>query len=177
MAAARKLFYGKGIHATGVEELAEVAGVSKRTLYKLFGSKDDLVAAYLTWMSKQAPTNERRLDRTDLTPRERLLALFDRPAPAQVVRGCPIHNAAVEITEPGHPGRAVISAHKSALLSTLIDIATQAGAENPEALGQQLFVLFEGACALGTSIGDLTSYDYARPVAHGLIERALPPQR
>jgi AcrR family transcriptional regulator len=155
-----------------VEKLAEVAGVSKRTLYKLFGSKDDLVATYLTWMSQQAPTNERYLERTDLTPRERLLALFDRPNLSAAVRGCPIHNAAVELTDPTHPGRAVILAHKQTFLHRLVDTAQEAGAEDPEALGRHLFVLFEGATALGTSIGDIASYDYARPVAHALIEQS-----
>jgi AcrR family transcriptional regulator len=170
---ARALFYRQGIHATGVEQLAEAAGVSKRTLYQLFGSKDGLVAAYLTWMSEHAPTNERYLRRVDLTPRERLLALFGRPTSAAAVRGCPIHNAAVEITNPRHPGAAVIHAHKEGFLRQLVDTATQAGAPDPETLGRQLFVLFEGATALGTSTGELASYDYARPVAQALVDQAL----
>jgi len=174
LAAARTLFYRRGIHATGVEELVEVAGVSKRTLYKLFGSKDDLVATYLTLMSQQAQTNERHLQRTDLTPRERLLALFERPSLSAAARGCPIHNAAVELTDPAHPGRAVILAHKQTFLQGLVDTAREAGADDPEALGRHLFVLFEGATALGTSIGDIASYDYARPVAHTLIEQSIP---
>lgn len=174
LATACTLFYRQGIHATGVEQLAEVAGVSKRTLYKLFGSKDDLVAAYLTWMSEHAPTNEQYLRRTDLAPGERLLALFGRPSSAVAVRGCSIHNAAVEITDPRHPGSAVIHAHKEGFLRQLVDTAAQAGAGDPETLGHQLFVLFEGATALGTSIGELASYDYARPIAHALVSEALP---
>lgn len=173
LVAARALFYGQGIHATGVEQLAEAAGVSKRTLYQLFGSKDGLVAAYLTWMSQHAPTNERHLRRAGLTPRERLLALFGRPTSSVAVRGCPIHNAAVEITNPRHPGAAVIHAHKEGFLRQLVDTAAQAGARDPETLGRQLFVLFEGATALGTSTGELASYDYARSVAQALVDQAL----
>jgi AcrR family transcriptional regulator len=177
LATARTLFYGQGIHATGVEELADVAGVSKRTLYSLFGSKDNLVATYLTWMSEQAQTNERRLERTDLGPRERLLALFDRPSLSAAVRGCPIHNAAVELTDPSHPGRAIILAHKEAFLRRLVDTAREAGADDPEALGRHLFVLFEGAAALATSIGDVASYDYAKPVADALVDQHIPLRR
>ena len=61
--------YRHGSQATGVEELAGVAGVAKRTLYKLFTSKDQLVAAYLERMGQDLATNERYLLRVDLPPR------------------------------------------------------------------------------------------------------------
>jgi AcrR family transcriptional regulator len=170
LAAAMTLFYRRGIQATGIDELADVAGVSKRTLYKLFASKDELVAAYLERMSREAPSNERYLMRRDLAPRDRLLALFRRPRAAVVVRGCPIHNAAVELSDPTHPAHRVILAHKRTFLGQLVDTAREAGVPDPETLGHQLFVLFEGATALATSIGSMESYDYARPVAVTLID-------
>ncbi|MFJ1703764.1 TetR/AcrR family transcriptional regulator [Kitasatospora sp. NPDC088346] len=172
LSAASTLFYRHGINATGIGELVEVAGVSKRTLYQLFGSKDELVAAYLRRMSASRHLIERCLDRADLTPRERLVALFDRPRPT--FRGCPLHNAAVELTEPGHPGRPVIVAHKRAFLDRLTDTARAAGARDPQALGHRLFVVFEGAMALATSTDDRNAFDYARPVALALIEEAVP---
>lgn len=174
LGAATTLFYRHGIHATGVEELAAVAGVSKRTLYKLFNSKDELVAAYLERMSREIVVPSRRAkEGPDLAPRERLLALFDRPR-AALSRGCPLHNAAVELTEPGHPAHPVILAHKLNFLRLLIDTARQANASDPEALGRELFVLFEGATALATSIDSLESFDFARPVAAALLDAAIP---
>jgi AcrR family transcriptional regulator len=175
LATARTLFYRNGIHATGVEELANEAGVSKRTLYQLFPGKDQLVAAYLEQIDRSLDTGERYLLRADLLPEERLLALFSRPPASTPFRGCPFHNAAVELTGPAHPAHAVIHAHKRTILRLLTDTARQAGARDPETLGNQLAVLFEGATALATSLDDVAPFDYARPVAAGLIDQAIPP--
>src|ERR1700719_1688496 len=92
--AAARLFYRNGIHATGVELVAQQANVSKRTLYQHFASKNELVDNYLRGFDARggAPT-EKRLDDSDLPARERLLAIFDLRG-AEVVRGCPFHNAA-----------------------------------------------------------------------------------
>ncbi|WP_033822426.1 TetR/AcrR family transcriptional regulator [Kitasatospora sp. MBT63] len=171
LAAASALFYRHGINATGIGEVVEVAGVSKRTLYQQFESKDELVAAYLRRMTESGRLLDRRLDRTELAPGERLVALFERPGAA--FRGCPMHNASVELTEPAHPGRAVIHAYKQGFLDRLVDTARQAGAADPEELGHRLFVLFEGATALATSINDPAAFDYARPAAATLVGQAL----
>jgi AcrR family transcriptional regulator len=175
LAAARALFYRHGIQATGVEELARAAGVSKRTLYSLFTSKDQLIAAYLERMDQDRPANERLLLRDDLPPRERLLAVFGRPPASAAFRGCPFHNAAVELTSPAHPGTAVIQAHKRAFRCQLTDTARQAGARDPETLGRQLALLFEGATALVTSIDDVAPFDDARSLAAALIDQATGP--
>ncbi|MER8184515.1 TetR/AcrR family transcriptional regulator [Kitasatospora sp. NPDC094015] len=173
LAAAATLFYRHGINATGIGELVEVAGVSKRTLYQQFASKDDLVAAYLQRATQSGRLLDRRLEQPELTPRERLLALFDPPPPT--FRGCPLHNASVELTEPGHPGRAVIVAYKRRFQERVTEQARAAGARDPEALGRRLSVLFEGATALATSLDDRdAAFDHARPLARAVIEEALP---
>ena len=122
--------------------LASVAGVSKRTLFKLFPGKDQLVTAYLRQASENLGTNERYLLRGDLAPRERLLALFRRPRASAPFRGCPFHNAAIELADPDHPARPVVLARKQTVVRLLVDTARQAGAADPETLGDQLTVLF-----------------------------------
>jgi AcrR family transcriptional regulator len=173
LSTAASLFYQQGIQATGVEELVEKAGVSKRTLYRLFGSKDGLVVAYLEQMSKDLVGNERVLQRTDLPPRERLLALFRRSEVPAAFRGCPFHNAAVELAVPAHAAHRVIHAHKQAFLERLTDTAREAGSRDPVELGHRLFVLFEGAMALATSVGSSVSFDYAGAQAAFLIDEAI----
>src|SRR5262249_24686037 len=94
--AAARLFYRNGIHATGVELVAQQANVSKRTLYQHFASKNDLVDTYLRGIDVHGGSPvERRLGDIELSARDRLLAIFDLPR-SEVVRGCAFHNAAVE---------------------------------------------------------------------------------
>lgn len=169
---ATRLFYRNGIQATGVGELVDTAGVSKRTLYQLFGSKDDLVTAYLRRVSAHGLSGERNLDRADRSPRERLLGLFDRPTTKIEFRGCPLHNAAVELPAVDHPAHQVIVEHKRAVLDKIVAIGHEAGARDPELLGRQLITLYEGATALGTTLHDYNSFDSARSAAEVLIDHA-----
>ena len=172
LAASTSLFYRNGIQATGVSELCEVAGVSKRTLYQLYGGKDELIAAYLEHMrEKRVLPAERNLFDDALAPRERLAQLFDRPDPARF-RGCAFHNASVELTTPGHPAMPVIHQYKESFERRIAESAREAGCKEPEELGRALMLLFEGATALATSTGDLAAFDAAKPLAEKLIGAA-----
>ncbi|MCS7475975.1 TetR/AcrR family transcriptional regulator [Umezawaea endophytica] len=172
LAASTSLFYRNGIQATGVSELCEVAGVSKRTLYQLYGGKDELVAAYLEHArDNKVIAAERALFDDSLPPRERLARLFDRPDPVRF-RGCPFHNASVELTTAGHPAEQVIRSYKEGFERRIAESAREAGCRDPEGLGRVLMLLFEGAMSLATSTGDLTSFDSARPLAEKLVAEA-----
>ena len=170
--AAARLFYRRGIHATGVELVAQEAKVSKRTLYQHFASKTDLVADYLRAFDAQggAPV-ERQLTDSALSPRERLLGIFDGQ-PAKVFRGCPFHNAAVESAGALRGVDDIVRSHKLEFTDRLIAVAEEAGAVDPELLGRQLAVLFEGATALATSLNDITPIVDARVAAAALIDAA-----
>jgi AcrR family transcriptional regulator len=178
--AAVELFASEGIHATGVAKLADVAHVSTRTLYHHFPSKEALVSAYLQRIeSDGAILGETVLERRDLGARERLLRLFaERPAgspSAKVVRGCPLHNAAVESAGTLAEASATVERHKREFAARLVETVAEAGAPQPEALGWQLAVLFEGARALSTSLNDLGPLDAAEALAKTLIESATEP--
>ncbi|MCE7010801.1 TetR/AcrR family transcriptional regulator [Kibdelosporangium philippinense] len=173
LATTKKLFYNNGIQATGVDEVVAEAAVSKRTLYRLFESKDQLITEYLAQFDHMGLPGEHNLDSTEITPRERLIALFDRPRASQTFRGCPMHNAAVELADPNHPARALVAEHKTALRAKIIAIAEEAGAPDPEVLGTQLHTLAEGASSLATSLDDVEPFDHARTAAMVLIDHAL----
>lgn len=166
--AARNLFYRNGIHATGVQRIADTAQASKRTLYEHFPSKDDLVEAYLYDIEEVGIPNERALDMGG-TPRSRLLAIFNCP-PVDLFRGCPFHNAAVEAADEMPGVHLIVREHKLAFIARLIETAAQAGASDPYQLGHQLAVLFEGALALATSLNDTSPLLHARTAAEVLIE-------
>jgi AcrR family transcriptional regulator len=98
LSASQQLFRERGINRTGMNELCAAAEVSKRTAYQHFTSKDEIVAEYLRRFDPSVLSGV--FDRTDLTPRERLLAAFDIP-PATPL--CPYIAAAVELNDPQHP--------------------------------------------------------------------------
>jgi AcrR family transcriptional regulator len=171
--AAARLFYRSGIHATGVELVAREANVSKRTLYQHFPSKNDLVDNYLRRIDTRGslPVDKRLAD-VNLAARERLLAIFDMPR-ADVVRGCPFHNAAVESAGSLAGADAIVRAHKEKFTSRLVALAQEAGAADPHLLGHQLAVLFEGASAMATSLNDTAPVVHARAAAATLVDAAL----
>jgi AcrR family transcriptional regulator len=171
-AAATKLFYRNGINATGIETVIRHAKVSKRTLYQHFSTKTELVENYLRALDESGTPMERPLDRSDLTPRERLLAVFDVP-PVERFRGCPFHNAAVESAGTWAGVDDLVRSHKRRFTERLIAVAHEAGARDPYALGNQLMVLFEGATALATSLNDTAALLHARSAAAQLIDDAV----
>jgi AcrR family transcriptional regulator len=173
--AAGRLFYQKGIHATGIAAITETAHVSTRTFYQHFASKNALIEAYLRRYGADVPmTSELQLRRTDLTPRERLLAIFHPFEAARgVVRGCPFHNAAVESAGEMPRVTHLVEQHKRAFRDLLIATAAEAGAADPTSLGRQLAVIYEGAAALSTSCNNAKVTDDARHAAATVIHAAL----
>jgi AcrR family transcriptional regulator len=173
--AADELFYAEGINTTGMERLTETAHVSKRTFYQHFPGKAALVEAYLQhYADRHGPRGEQVLYHDDLSPRDRLVGLFGERAPAGgVIRGCPFHNAAVETAGALPAVQAEVIRHKQEFTARLIDTARQAGARDPEALGRQLAVLFEGVTALSTSLNDACPAADARAAAVILLDAAL----
>lgn len=166
LGASRQLFRDQGINSTGMDELCAVAQVSKRTFYQHFTSKDELIAEHLRRFDPDVLPGV--FDRTDLTPRERLLAVFDIHAPL-----CPFIAAAVEINDPGHPARLHARDYKLAFAARLVETAREAGATNPEQLGEQLALLLDGASARNRVLNAET-FATAAAVAAVLIDKAIP---
>src|SRR3954469_8610839 len=129
--ASRELFRDQGINSTGMDQLCAAAEVSKRTLYQHFAGKDELIAEHLRQFDPNVLPEV--FDRADLSPRERLLAVFEIHAPL-----CPFIRAAVEIQDPGHPARVLARAHKRPSAARLTETPGEAGAADPEQLGEQL---------------------------------------
>jgi AcrR family transcriptional regulator len=166
LGASQRLFRTQGINNTGMDQLCAVAQVSKRTAYQHFASKDELIAEYLGRLDPDIMPEV--FDRTDLTPRERLLAAFDIHAPL-----CPFIAAAVEIADPGHPARVRARDYKKAFAARLTDTAREAGATNPEQLGEQLALLLDGASARTRAL-DTETLPTAAAIAAVLIDNAIP---
>ncbi|MGW5386398.1 TetR/AcrR family transcriptional regulator [Nocardia sp. NPDC003963] len=172
--AAQQLFREQGINNTGMDQLCSAAQVSKRTAYQHFTSKDELVAEYLR--RHDPDTMPEVFDRTDLTPRARLLAAFQKQPsepPHEVRPLCPFLAAAVEITDPHHPARDRAHDYKASVATRFTETAREAGATDPEQLGEQLALLLDGASARSRALGSET-LPTAAAIAALLIDNALP---
>jgi AcrR family transcriptional regulator len=174
LTAASELFYFEGINATGVGRIASKASVSKRTLYQHFPSKTALVEEYLRQLRHQA--GEAQGTPVATSPRAQLLALFDITDAGDVrMRGCPFHNASVEAANAMPGVEHIVHVHKRDYLNGLIDLAREAGATDPDMLGNQIALLYEGASALSTTLNDPAPWARARAAAEALISMWLPP--
>lgn len=151
LAAAERLFYERGIHAVGVDLIAAEAGVTKKTLYDRFGSKEQIVVEYLAdrderWRAFLAPY----LDAAEPSPAAGVLAVFDASrawSAEHSGRGCSMVNAHAEISDPSHPAYAIITAQKQWMLALFTDLAGAAVPVPGRAgrLGRALMLLHEGA--------------------------------
>ena len=176
--AAETCFYRDGITATGVDAIAEEAGVSKRTLYNQFGSKDGLVAAYL----------ERREERwTGLLdslfaeagddPVEQVVAYahaYARQTDEDLFRGCALINAAAELAEADDPALAIIRASVDRVGEEITGILTAGGLGEAEAaeLAEHVVLVLEGAVAVGGIHRDVAPLLAATEVVRGLVRDA-----
>ncbi|OBC01935.1 TetR family transcriptional regulator [Mycobacterium sp. 852013-50091_SCH5140682] len=166
LGAARQLFRDQGINNTGLDQLCTVAQVSKRTFYQHFTGKDELIAEHLRRFDPDVLPDV--FDRAELTPRERLLACFDIRAPL-----CPFIAASVEIPDPDHLARQQARDYKLAFAARLTETAREAGAADPEQLGEQLALLLDGASARSRVL-DTDAFATAAAIAVVLVDNAIP---
>jgi AcrR family transcriptional regulator len=148
LAAANELFYEEGVHTVGIDRVIERAGVAKASLYSTFGSKDELIRAYLAArheVRKERIT--RALATRYQTPRERLLGVFDvlgEVAAEPGFRGCAFMNAGAE-SRPGSVVEEISDQTRAWVRSLFIELAGAAGATDPVRLAAQLVLLYDGA--------------------------------
>lgn len=153
---ARDLFHRSGIRAVGVDAIAEAAGTNKMTLYRHFTSKDDLVAECLRSVAGDAAAVWREIEAEHPHDKPAQLRRWIRMAAECVIsdgRGCDLANAAVELTEPGHPARKVVEAFKTEHRNRLAGLCREAGIDRPELLADALSLLLEGARVSRQSVG------------------------
>ena len=165
---ADKLFYLQGIRAIGVDTIAAEIGISKRTLYNHFPSKDALITAYL----------ERRFvapKASDKPPAEQILATFDaleRRFAAKDFRGCPFVNAVAELGTEGKAVRKIAIAFKESRRLWFRDRLVQLGVKDADALATQLVLLVDGSIAQDLVRNDPAMARAAKEAARVLLINA-----
>jgi AcrR family transcriptional regulator len=173
-----ELFYREGARAVSVDEVVKRAGVNKMSVYRQFESKDDLLLHYLARRDEKFWSYfDASLAKHPGQPREQLLQFFrDLAVRASQpgYRGCPFVNIAVEFPDPSHPARRLVAQNKTQLMQRLLELATQAGARDAQALANALALLIEGAYAASQTYDPEQSLLAALPqVAEAILAAAL----
>jgi AcrR family transcriptional regulator len=175
LAAANELFYEEGVHTVGIDRVIEHAGVAKGSLYNTFGSKDELIYAYLKGRHDAlAERITRALESYD-TPRERLLGVFEAQGQSLAdsgYRGCAFARASAE-SQPGDRVEQAYSDYRGWVRSLLTRLAGEAGAPDPAALARQLHLLYDGTGVAARMDHDPTASVAARAAAAALLDAAL----
>ncbi|MCX4724254.1 TetR/AcrR family transcriptional regulator [Streptomyces sp. NBC_01306] len=173
-AAANELFYAEGVQSVGIDRVIEHAGVAKASLYNTFGGKEQLVRAYLD--TRHAGTVDRitRAIAERDTPREQMLAVFesqgrqfDRPD----FHGCAFIRAGSE-AGPGGLVQEAADAFRGWMRALFTRLAAEAGAADPDALGHQLQLLYDGAGISALMDRDSTVAATSHAAAAALIAAA-----
>lgn len=178
--AAETLFYAEGIRAVSMDRLAEAAGVTKKTLYYHFRSKDDLTEAYL--LARDQPNLlafARWYDRAEGAAGDKVAALFTglaRQAGKKSWRGCGFLRTVAELASmPGHPAVKAGAAHKKRFEGWLGEKMTEAGAADSGMLARQLVLLMEGVFSTLLFHRDPAYAEAAGQAARALVSAALAP--
>lgn len=170
---AGELFYQRGIHAVGVDAIANEADTNKMSFYRNFASKDDLVAEYLRVEERDGwRCWDEMLEKHAGNPRAQIEALFDLLVsdPYQKgTRGCALANAAVEITDPDHPARPIIEQYKAETRRRFRRLAREIGAREANSLGDALMLLWEGGYLARLTLGEQGPVQGAVKAARALI--------
>jgi len=168
------LFYQSGVRAVGVDLVVDKAGVAKTSLYRHFGTKDDLIAAFLeredadfwrTWEGVSAQNSGDAAAELD-AHLEWIGERVGRPN----YRGCPQINVAAEFPDIDHPARKVAVAHKRQMRRRLKLIAERLGVTRPDELAGQLSLLINGAFVSSQIFEPGEATPLLRRAAHALIE-------
>ena len=178
LAAAEELFYEEGVHTVGINRVLARADVSKDTLYGAFGSKEALIRAYLARRRERSVTRLSGAIAKQDDPRQKILAVFDSQATVfrePGFRGC----AFVAATSEAPPGGVIetdATEYRTWRRNLFTDLARQAGAADPDQLGQQLNVLYDGAELNAHMDHNPDIADVTRNVVAVLLEAKIPNQ-
>lgn len=182
IAAASKLFYSEGVRAVSVDAVADKAGVTKRTLYYHFKSKDDLVAAYLEGRDQPNLALFRRwFSETEGSTADKVQSIFHHLAASArhpKWKGCGFLRTSAELANmPGHPAIKIGAAHKKRFESWLRETFEGEGIRSPSSLARQVVLLMDGAFAAGLLHRDASYMEAAGEAAFALVTAALPTKR
>ncbi|HXD67449.1 MAG TPA: helix-turn-helix domain-containing protein [Solirubrobacteraceae bacterium] len=174
--AAYELFARHGVQAVGIDAIIERSGVARQTLYRHFGSKQELVLAFLQrreevwtygWLAAEVQRRER-------DPRRRLLAIFDvfdEWFRDPEFEGCSFINVMLEHPAPDHPLHQAAAGYLARIRAFLRELATDAGIADPSGFARQWHILMKGSI-VAAGEGDRDAARRAKQMGRVLLGQA-----
>jgi AcrR family transcriptional regulator len=175
LAAANELFYAEGVQTVGIDRVIEHAGVARASLYNTFGSKEELVQAYLR--SRHDTTTGRLTEAIGEheDPRAQLLAVFDAQGGIFLdprFNGCAFVSASAEAVQGGHIAQAA-DEFRAWIREMFTELARRLAVPDPAELGRQLQMVYDGAGLSARMDHDPSIAAAARSAAEALLDAAL----
>ena len=178
---AQEMFCSIGFHAVSIDAIIAEAGVARMTVYKNFGSKEDLIVATLRqedklfrqWLSST-------IEGLSTEPADRIRALFSalhQRFATEGYYGCAFIRASIEFPDPRHPIHQAAREHKEMIRSYLRGLAAEVAARDPTALAEQLYLLFEGAITASQLHREPWPAEYGGQAAEHLVAASRTPLR
>lgn len=172
-----RIFYDEGFHATGVDTLLADSGISKRTLYKYFRTKEELIAAIVEHYQNVLFQNvTQEMMKRSKDPKEQILYLFDQKREefeAKNYNGCFAVNAKLEYEGKDKKIENACKTLYEKLEEFVSDLCIQAKCKNPQRTARQIMILFEGAVVLGQMHHDPSVPETARKLARDLLRESV----
>jgi AcrR family transcriptional regulator len=171
---AAELFYARGVHEVGMDELVRATGFGKATVYRLFPTKDALVGAYL---ERTAGETLAAIDR-DIAERdaaaavEAIFTAIEADLARPGFRGCAFNNASIEFDDPAHPARVAAREYREALRDRLRGLAEQIVPGHGDRVGDQLALLVDGMYTSAAHLGPSGPAGAGAGLAAALLDAA-----
>jgi AcrR family transcriptional regulator len=171
---AAALFYARGVHEVGMDELVRATGFGKATVYRLFPTKDALVGAYLERQARAilALVDRDIADREPAAAVQAIFAAIEADLARPGFRGCAFNNASIEFDDPAHPARVAAREYRSALRERLRSLAEEVAPGNGDRLGDRLALLIDGMYTSAAHLGPSGPAGGGAELAAALLEAA-----
>ena len=174
LAAASELFYAEGIHTVGIDRVIERAGVAKASLYNTFGSKDELIRAYLQQRHARTEARLAAAMATESTPRGKLMAIFtaqQKYFEESLFRGCAFMNASAE-SLPGSSVEQASDEYRAWFRGVFRGLADEAGIADPDLVAGRLVLIYDGTAMSARMDRTAGAFDDARLLAGMVFDAA-----
>lgn len=152
---AERLFYPRGVHEVGMDEFVRETGLGKATVYRLYPTKDELVAAYLRRVSEQilAEIDAQAAAGDPARALGQVLDAIEADVRRDGFRGCAFHNGSIEFADPQHPARVEARHYRAELARRLVELGTAVAPARGGPVGRELAVLIDGVYTSAAHLG------------------------